>query len=194
MQNLTKGILGSFIIHGGFVLLFFFIPVTFKPPLPEFIEVSFSVSPPVPVEEVEKGKLEPVTLPLVEHPKHEPEIFEPEEVKKEVTETPEKQLPSIAEKIETGIYTITGELSIRGVVHKLIPEYPEGYNIETKVSVRLFVLPDGIIGRMRLVEKGGEPFDKLTQHALREWQFEPLPENVPQITQEGIITFIYKLR
>ncbi|MCK4353518.1 energy transducer TonB [candidate division WOR-3 bacterium] len=196
MKDLTKGVIGSFVIHGGLVAFFSFITVGLKSPLPEFVEILFPPPTSVPEEKTEEKKPEPITLPEVKHPPPEPEIFEPEELIKEIPEevTPEKQVPSVGEEVNVDIYTITGELATRQVIYKILPEYPKGYNIETKVSVKLFVLPDGDLERMKLVKRGGEPFDEITLYALRKWKFEPLPENIPQIIQQGIITFIYKLR
>lgn len=197
MKDLTKGVLGSFLIHGGLVAIFAFIFIDLKSAPPEFVEIILP-SPPVSSEEefIEEETPKKVELPEVEYVPREPEIVEPVEIEKEIPEeiTPEKQVPSIGEDIDTEVYSIAGDLATRRVVNAPVPGYPEGYQIETKVSVRLFVLPDGSIERMRLVKRGGEPFDELTQRVLREWKFEPLPKETSQVTQEGVITFVYRLK
>jgi len=198
MNELRKGTLYSIVIHLAFAGLFSSIVINLKPKLPEFVELllpaAASMAEPRATEK--KAKPEQVSLPETKYPEPESRIFEPKEIAKEVPEeiAPEKYTPSLGEEFETQAYTITGELSTRKVTYKVLPKYPEGYTVEVRVSVQLWVLPSGKIERMRLIKKGGTPFDELTQHTLREWEFEPLPPNAPQISQEGKITFIYRLK
>ena len=197
MDDLRKGVLYSVVIHLALAGLFSSIIINSKPRLPEFVEIvlpaAASVSEPFVV--AKKAKQEEISLPEAKYPHTEPKIFEPEEIAKEVPKeiAPEKYTPSAGEDFETP-YTITGALSTRKVIHRKLPRYPKGYKVAVRVSVQLFVLPSGEIERMRLTKKGGVPFDELTQSVLREWKFESLPPNAPQVTQEGRITFIYKLK
>lgn len=199
---MKKAILYSFFIHIALVILFYFIPVEISFYKPEFVEVGLLTPSKavIPAKEklvtIKKEK-ELVTLP---ESKSKPEL--PEGVKKGEKEPAvkvieekevERETPSLGDAIESKLYTIIGEISKRKVIDKVIPQYPHGYNVQTEVSYELFVAPDGSIEKMILVKRGGEPFDKITLDALRQWKFERLAPNLPQKTQKGIITFIYRL-
>ncbi|MDZ7373281.1 MAG: energy transducer TonB [candidate division KSB1 bacterium] len=94
-----------------------------------------------------------------------------------------------------GSFAITGEAAQRTVLFKVIPEYPEGLNKDAVVRIRFTVLPSGLVGSAVLVTKGGDAtLERLTLEAFRQWRFNPLPANLPQVEQEGIITFRWILR
>ncbi len=197
MVNLKKGTLYSIALHLAFAGLFSSILIKSRPQLPEFVEIVLPAAASVTEPFVAKRAIpEKVSLPEVKHQEPEPQIFEPKEIAKEVPEeiAPEKYTPSTGKNFDNQAYTITGELSTRKVIYKRIPKYPKGYTAVVKVSIQLFVLPSGEIERMKLLKRGGSPFDEITQDALREWRFEPLPPNSPQVTVKGEITFVYKLR
>ena len=44
-----------------------------------------------------------------------------------------------------------------------------------------------------LLQKGETRLESVTLNALRKWLFSPLDSNAPQVRQEGVITFVYKL-
>ncbi len=91
-------------------------------------------------------------------------------------------------------FSITGALSKRKILKKVLPAYPAGYEERTDVQVRLTVGPAGAVKKLLLMKTGGAVFDNTTLAALREWQWEPLPPGVEQLDQEGIITFYYELK
>jgi len=91
-------------------------------------------------------------------------------------------------------FSITGELSNRKILKKIIPSYPKGYEERTRVVVKLTVNPEGEVNQLLLSKTGGQVFDRTTLEALREWKWEALPANVEQVDQNGIITFTYELR
>jgi TonB family protein len=197
MRDINKGILGSLGIHAVLVLIFFLIKVNPSFTSPEFVEVGLLTTTRGGVvkkgtPQKKKGK-EVVELPVAELGEKKEKPQGEKEIPGE-TEEPkyEKEIPSQGEA--EGAYTIEGEISKRRIIYKLLPQYPKGQEVETKVRVRIFVAPDGRIERMVLVKKGGDIFDKITLNALREWKFEKLPPNLPQEIQEGVITFVYKLR
>jgi len=203
MKDLSKAIVVSLILHGVLagIFLFIIIPIKFAPP--EFVEVGFiSWSTPQPEQKglvpqkTEGGLLE---IPEAKYTEEEPPIFEPKHVeKKEIPGiekiTAPRELPPIGEEEGKQPYTIRGEIATRKIINKVIPKYPEGYNEETEVVVKLTVAPDGTIIRKRIVKTGGKIFDEITLNALMEWKFERLPAGLPQNIQEGEITFVYKLR
>jgi len=203
MKDLSKGIVVSLIIHGMLagIFLLIIVPVKFVPP--EFVEVGFiSWRTPQPEQKglapqkTEGGLLE---IPETKYAEEEPPIFEPPPIeKKEIPGiekiTAPKELPPIGEEEGKQPYTIRGEIATRKIINKVIPKYPEGYNEEAEVVVRLTVAPNGTIIRKRIVKTGGKIFDEITLDALREWKFERLPASLPQNDQEGEITFVYKLK
>ncbi len=92
-------------------------------------------------------------------------------------------------------FVITGEAARRTILYKVIPEYPEGLNKEAVVRIRFSVLPSGLVGTAVLVTKGGDAtLERLTLDAFKQWRFNPLPSDVPQVEQEGVITFRWILR
>ncbi len=199
---MKNAIFYSILIHIVLAVLFLFMPVNLSFYTPEFIEVGLLTPARASVPEQEPLSVtkeeEKVSLPETKHEGRLPEKLptEKEEPFSEMVQEQEivKETPSLGDAIESKLYTITGEISKRRVINKVIPTYPEGYNIQTEVSYELFVTPDGHIQRIRIVKRGGEVFNKITLDALRQWRFEKLPPNLPQEIQSGIITFIYRLR
>ncbi|MDZ7261640.1 MAG: energy transducer TonB [candidate division KSB1 bacterium] len=80
------------------------------------------------------------------------------------------------------------------MISKVIPEYPEGLQQEAVVKIRFTVLPNGLVGEMVPLLKGDATLEKLTLDAFRQWRFNPLPPDVPQNPEQGVITFRYLLR
>ena len=92
-------------------------------------------------------------------------------------------------------FFIEGEAAKRTILVKVIPKYPEGVNREAVVRIRFTVLPNGMVGRAVLMRKGGEAtLERITLEAFRQWRFNALPPDVPQVEQEGIITFRWVLK
>ena len=74
-----------------------------------------------------------------------------------------------------------------------LPSYPQGLNKSAIIGIRFFVLPDGTVGRMIPLQKGVAALESLTLQALKNWRFNPLPSNAPQIQQQGIVNFIFRV-
>jgi len=92
-------------------------------------------------------------------------------------------------------FFIEGDASQRTIQKKVIPKYPAGLQKEAIVKIRFTVLPDGRIGEMIPLRKGGDAtLEQVTMNALRQWRFNPLSPSVPQVSVQGIITFNYILR
>ncbi len=207
MSNLAKGLIASLIFHIIILVSLRFIDVGVYFAEPEFVEVGLLeyVQParvpaethPGSIEEGKESTEEKVILPHAKEGTDDNVVQEP----------PSKELPPISltdegeaketpspSFIEGESYFIEGELSRRRLLYKVIPPYPEGYNIETDVKVEILVSPDGSIERLVLTKRGGEIFDRLTLDVLKEWRFEKIPTNLPQESQKGIVTFMYRLR
>lgn len=91
-------------------------------------------------------------------------------------------------------FSITGELSNRKIIKKIIPSYPKGYEERTRVMVKITVDPKGAVKQLILLKTGGEIFDRITLEALREWRWQPIPPAAEQTDQQGVITFFYELK
>lgn len=91
-------------------------------------------------------------------------------------------------------YKIEGPAAQRTVLFQVFPKYPQGLGKEAKIKVSFSVLPDGSVGMVMPLQKGEPLLEDLTLDALRQWRFNPLPPQKPQVEQRGIITFIYRLR
>jgi len=60
---------------------------------------------------------------------------------------------------------------------------------DVTIQVRIFVGPDGRVVRMMPVRKGDPAQERAVMEALSKWSFNALPPNVPQIIQEGLVSF-----
>ncbi|HUO57817.1 MAG TPA: TonB family protein [bacterium] len=99
-----------------------------------------------------------------------------------------------------GSPNIEGELAARTIKRQVNPIYPEWakkQGIEATVHFRLTVLPNGLLRESDLQidqTSGYRELDRVVYDALIQWEFEPLPPEVPQTDQSGIITFSFSLK
>ncbi len=91
-------------------------------------------------------------------------------------------------------FTIEGPLAGRAAISRVIPKYPPGHQKEVVVKAKLVVLPNGLVSEVVPLQKGDPLLEELTVKALSQWKFNPLPPDLPQLPQEGKITFIYRLK
>lgn len=91
-------------------------------------------------------------------------------------------------------FTLSGELSKRRLVHFVKPEYPQGVSENTVVKLRISAKPDGGVATIEIVKTGGLKFDQNAVQAIREWRFQPLPPNIEQVVQTGIVTIYFQVR
>jgi TonB family protein len=109
----------------------------------------------------------------------------------------EKELPKTGKElgaIPAQPFKIEGEAAQRSIISKVVPEYPKGLHKEAIVRIQFTVLPNGLIGEMIPILKGDAALEKLTLDAFRQWRFNPLPQDVPQEPQKGVVTFRYLLK
>lgn len=74
-----------------------------------------------------------------------------------------------------------------------LPKYPKGVNKTARIRLRFKVFPNGAIGDIVPLQKGDTVLENTAIDALKNWQFNELEAAAPQETQEGIITFVFKL-
>jgi protein TonB len=75
-----------------------------------------------------------------------------------------------------------------------LPEYPEGVSKEIDLKLRFTILPDGTISRIIPLIKADAQLEMAAVNSLRQWRFEPLPQNAKQMEQTVVITFPYRLQ
>ncbi len=93
-----------------------------------------------------------------------------------------------------GPYQIEGQAAGRTVIYKVIPEYPPDRQVMATIKISFTVLPNGNVGEMIPMIKSDALLEKITLDALRQWKFNPLPADVPQRVERGVITFRYLLK
>lgn len=72
-----------------------------------------------------------------------------------------------------------------------LPQYVEKVNVT--IRIRITVSPNGEIIRRVPLLKGNPRLEQSAMEALTRWRFNPLPANVPQENQVGVITFHFRL-
>ncbi|KUO59127.1 hypothetical protein APF79_10930 [bacterium BRH_c32] len=87
-----------------------------------------------------------------------------------------------------------GGKGIRRIYSYTLPAYPEGVAKEIDVRIKFSILPDGSIGRIIPLIKADARLESAAINSLRQWRFEPLPNNAKQIEQSVIITFPFRLQ
>ena len=74
-----------------------------------------------------------------------------------------------------------------------VPAYPEGIRETAIIRLKFEVFPNGTIGDIIPLQKGNTMLENNSINTLKKWQFNPLEKAAPQVIQEGIIAFVYRL-
>ena len=109
----------------------------------------------------------------------------------------EKQIEQKLKVETTGPCTqisLAGPIASREILKKLLPKYPAwclNQGISGVVKIKIWVEPSGNIREGALIEvsSGYPDLDQAVVNALKTWLFAPLPANVVQESQWGVITF-----
>ncbi len=75
-----------------------------------------------------------------------------------------------------------------------LPAYPEGTNVGAQVRIRAWVLPNGAVRAVQPVQKANTALENAAMKELQLWRFEPLTPAMPQVEQDCIVTFLFRLR
>ena len=93
---------------------------------------------------------------------------------------------------------ISGPVSRRNLLRKIIPEYPqwaEDKGVEGEVRLKFWVSPDGTVASVEMETTSGYPdLDSRAMRAVRKYLFSPLGKDEEQEMQWGTITIRYTLR
>jgi hypothetical protein len=97
------------------------------------------------------------------------------------------------ETLRETFFELEGAVSERGIIQKIVPEYPPELQKEARIRLRFYVLPDGRVGQIIPLRKADPDLESVSIEALRSWRFSPVQGPATEV-QEGIITFIYRLK
>lgn len=78
----------------------------------------------------------------------------------------------------------------RIVLHKVLPKYPSGYNVNAQIKLKFTVSSDGVVTSIVPLQKGDPVLERAAMEALRQWRFNRLKDNKEMY---GIITFTFKV-
>jgi protein TonB len=98
-----------------------------------------------------------------------------------------------------GNANIEGELSSRTIKNQVNPIYPDWakkQGVEATVKFQITVLPNGLLkeDEIQLEQTSGyRELDRVVFDALIQWEFAPLPPDILQVNQSGIVTFTFSL-
>lgn len=166
---------------------------------PELIERK--VEKIAPTEKPSGGLVEPVARPLEPREKYPLSPAEgrgtkptPPAQRLLLGEKPRAGSGEVAEEFRTRPYSIEGVASARQIITEVLPEYPPGLNREAVIKISFAVLPNGTVGEMVPLLKGDSTLEEITLNAFRQWRFNPLSPDAPQVSQPGVITFRYILK
>jgi TonB family protein len=184
-------LLSTTIIYTVIILIFLLISVNLKNPEEELITLGFQT-----IEEIEdKGALAKIggTEDILAYSGDIPVITG--RTKKSLS--PLEKPPYEGGEVEPGMregYRLAGELSKRKIIHFKKPDYPKNENENTETKLEITANPDGTIKKLSIVKTGGLSFDNKAMEAVREWRFQPLPPNVKQSIQTGIVTIYFEIK
>ncbi len=193
-------------------------PVTRPEPVPPDLEPDVEDEP----EPAEPEESKPVDLPdadplvsdpTVETPETDVEAIQPPEPQEdELVEDDETEEPRTIQPLGSGSTegksgAEEGDLGEGTDEQEAAPFQIEGLNrtpvrtptpvyasqVNADISVKIWVAPNGRISRQLVLRKGDPRLEDAVNRALKQWQFNPLPANVPQDLQEGTVTFRFRL-
>jgi TonB family protein len=79
----------------------------------------------------------------------------------------------------------------RTVLHKVLPDYPQGVSTNAQIKIKFSVAQDGTVLSMVPLQKGDPALERAAMNALRQWRFNPIKDNKEMY---GIIPFTFVLR
>lgn len=91
-------------------------------------------------------------------------------------------------------YEISWEGVVREVLYDPLPEYPEGFDKETRIQIKITVLPNGTIGNLIPIQKSDANLESVTMKTLKLWRLSKLKPTDPQLNQTAVITFRFILQ
>ena len=87
-----------------------------------------------------------------------------------------------------------GGKGMRKIYSYSLPEYPKGVSKEIDVKLKFSILPDGTVGKILPLIKADTRLELAAINSLRQWRFEPLPQNQQIAEQYAVIIFPFRLK
>lgn len=87
---------------------------------------------------------------------------------------------------------VEGPVAERVISKPPLPKLERGKNISIKL--KFWVRPDGWVGKVVPLTKGDAKLEELSIDYLKRWRFSPLPEEVEQVNQWGLITITFRTK
>jgi TonB family protein len=87
-------------------------------------------------------------------------------------------------------FLLEGDVLLRQILSKKIPEYPRNNRQNAKVTLEFEVLPDGSVKNIVVIKKAFPEMERLSIDALKQWRFNPIGT---EKSIKGKITFIYQV-
>lgn len=105
-----------------------------------------------------------------------------------------KGIPEI--KKLSGTMNISGPIAEtnRAILSSYYPTYPKNIQVEVRIELKFWVLPDGTVSRVIPIKRGEGTLENLAIAAMKKWLFEPLPKYAKQEIQWGVISLVFKLK
>jgi TonB family protein len=88
---------------------------------------------------------------------------------------------------------IKGALVKRKILERPNPPQVK-VKVEAEIELTLWVLPSGIVDRVVPSVKGDTELERIAVRYLKQWRFDPLPKDQPQVEQSGTIPIKFRLQ
>jgi protein TonB len=159
--------------------------------------------------EVAEKVVEKVELPKVENADEDNDVIVSADKKENEEEAkPEKVEPIVKKEEEAGkgrdesgegegnfgFEIDFGGKGMRKIYSYSLPAYPEGVSKEIDVKLKFSILADGTVGKILPLIKADTRLEQAAINSLRQWRFEPLPENQQTKEQFAVIIFPFRLK
>ena len=88
---------------------------------------------------------------------------------------------------------ITGDLVLRKIIER--PQPPQvKVKVEAEIELTVWVLPSGTVDRAVPSIRGDAELERIAIQYLKQWRFEPLPKDQPQVEQSGTVPMKFRLQ
>ncbi len=157
----------------------------------------------------EKKAVKKVDLPKVKNSDETNNVIAASKKKKEEKETtPRKVKPVVKDEKESGkgkeesgegegnfgFEIKFGGKGKRKIYSYSLPAYPQGVAKEIDVKLKFTILADGTVGNILPLIKADTRLELAAINSLKQWRFEPLPEEQKNQKQTAVIIFPFRLK
>ncbi len=184
----TKALIYSIVIHLAVLLIALFITFDF----------------PAPAVSLGYGNVEFSTVAKDISRKKNKENFRGEKIQKNsgegepVLKDESPNLPPVNENKAQSF--LSGKFSIdfqgkrrRAIYSYVLPDYPNGVDKEADIVLRITIEPDGTVSRVFPLIKADTRLEIAAINAVKNWRFEPLPNEIEHASQDAMVVFPYRL-